>query len=148
MDKNNKYRNKRNWFKIMFILIALHSFIIGSGLIICPGKFLSFFSFNVPAEKFFPMQSGIFHYIMTFGYIMIALWPERNHGLILLSIITKLMATVFLFSYYFLADKGWAVLLSGVIDCIIGLTILWCYFDFYWDLEDIEFDLTDFKYNI
>lgn len=79
---------------------------------------------------------------------MIALWPERNHGLILLTIVTKLMATVFLFSYYFLAERGWAILLSGVIDCLIGLTILWCYINLYWDLEKIKSDLTDLKNNL
>ena len=94
------------------------------------------------------MQSAIFHYIMSFAYIMISLWPERNHGLILLTIVTKLMATIFLFSYYFLAEKGWAILLCGIIDCLIGLIILWCYINLYWDLEKIKSDLTDLKYNI
>lgn len=148
MNKIIKFRFKRNWFKLLFILIAIHSFVIGSGLLICPVKFLSFFNFSIPDEKFFPMQSGIFHYILTFAYIMIALWPERNHGLILLTIVTKLMATVFLFSYYFLAERGWAILLSGVIDCLIGLTILWCYINLYWDLEKIKSDLTDLKNNL
>jgi len=147
-DKINKSRIRRNWFKLMFILIAIHSFVIASGLIFCPVRFLSFFDFKIPDVKFFVTQSGIFHYIISFGYIMIAFWPERNQGLIVLSIITKLMATVFLFSYYFLVDNGWAILLCGIIDCIIGLTILWCYFVLYWDLDKIKFDLTDFKYNI
>ena len=129
MEKINKCRRGVNWFRLMFILMAIHSFIIGSGLIICPGKFLLFFSFSVPAEKFLPMQSGVFHIIMTFAYVMIVLRPDRNQGLILLSIVTKLMATVFLFSYYFLVEKGWAILLNGVIDCIFGLAIVWCYFD-------------------
>lgn len=147
MKKINECRDRLNWFKLMFILIAIHSFVIGSGLIICPVKFLLFFNFNVPVEKFFPMQSGIFHYVMTFAYIMIVLSPARNKGLILLSIVTKLMATIFLFSYYFLAEKSWAILLCGIVDCIIGLTIVWCYLNFYWDLDNTEFDFSDSKYH-
>lgn len=144
----SKCRRKRNWFKLFFLLIAIHSFLIASGLIFFPDKFLSFFSFTIPEVKFFTTQSGIFHYIMSFGYTIIAFWPERNHGLIILSILTKFMATVFLFSYYFFIEKGWAILMCGVIDCMIGLIILWLYFDLYWDLENIEFDLSDLNYNI
>lgn len=147
MKRIVKYFNDLNWLKIILILVSLHSLLVGTLLIVLPGKSMPFFGFCVPVEKFFQLQGGVFHYVMAVGYFMAAIWYNRYHGLILLAIIAKFFSTIFLFSFYLLVNQVWVVLFSGIVDCLMGLAILWGSLDFHWDLDYTNWDLSDFKFN-
>ena len=148
MKKSVKYLSDLNWLQIVLILMCLHSFTVGVALIFMPVKLMPFFGLTIPVEKFFPVQGGIFHIVMVLAYFIAALWYDRNQGLILFIILTKFLATIFLFSFYFLIEMAWIILFSGIADCLMGIAILWVYLNFYWDLDFTDWDSTDLKHYI
>ena len=75
-------------------------------------------------EPFFPAQGGIFHIVMAVAYTLPALHPDRFEPLILLAVIAKSIATLFLVGYWLLVNPIWSVLLSGVGDLLMGALIL------------------------
>ena len=50
--------------------------------------------------------------------------PVRHHGLVVLSIVAKFTATVFLLVYYAFGDRVPMILLSGLGDALMGGAIL------------------------
>jgi hypothetical protein len=110
-----------NILSMILWLVALHSFIVGIGLIVMPPQL------NSGGDRFFQSQGGVFHIVMTIAYSLAALRTSRFECLILFSIIVKFSATIFLFIYYFFAVQIWMVLLSGITDCLMGIVILWMY---------------------
>ena len=146
MKKTIKYLTSLNWLQIILILMCLHSFIVGVALIFTPGKLMPFFGLAVPVEKFFQVQGGVFHIVMAMAYFIAALWYDRNQGLLLFIILAKFLAAIFLFSFYFLVEMAWTILFSGIVDCLMGLTILWAYLNFYWDMDFTDWDYSDFNY--
>ncbi len=107
-------------------LIALHSIGFGISLIILPIPVIEFFGFHL-AEKFFAVQGGVFHIVVSLAYIMAALDIDRSAKLIVLSCTAKFMATLFLLSYYFFVNHIFMVIFSGIADCLMGLAILFTY---------------------
>ena len=114
--------NHGNILSMILWLIALHSFIVGIGLIVMPPQLMEFLGFNSLGDRFFQSQGGVFHIVMA--YSLAALRTSRFECLILFSIIVKFSATIFLFIYYFFAAQIWMVLLSGITDCLMGIVIL------------------------
>ena len=78
-------------------------------------------------EKFFAVQGGVFHIVVSLAYIMAALDLDRSAKLIVLSCTAKFMATLFLLSYYFFVNHIFMVVFSGIADCLMGLAILFTY---------------------
>ena len=116
--------NHGNILSMILWLIALHSFIVGIGLIVMPPQLMEFLGFNSLGDRFFQSQGGVFHIVMAIAYSLAALRTSRFECLILFSIIVKFSATIFLFIYYFFAAQIWMVLLSGITDCLMGIVIL------------------------
>ena len=143
MNKSDNHYILGNTFRLVLIIIALHSLILGLGLILFPRALIPLFGFGVPAENFFFLQSGMFYCIMAIAYAMLGLWPERKEGLMLLTFFAKFLTTIFLLSFYFLSGGAWTLLLSALLDFIMGLAILWFYLDLSWDLNNLEFDLSE-----
>lgn len=112
---------------IILWLVSIHSFFVGLGLIFMPASLMPFFGFEVSVENFFPVQGGVFHLVMATAYALAAIGMDRFGGLILITIVAKFMATVFLLIYYFAVDKVWTVLLSAVGDILMGMVILLVY---------------------
>jgi hypothetical protein len=118
---------KRDWLVIFLWLVALHSFLVGWGLVIFPKPLIGMMGFESCTERFFPTQGGVFHIAMAVGYGLAA-WDMRRYGcLALFSIIVKIIATIFLMSYFFFADAIPMVLLSGLSDMAMGLILWWLY---------------------
>ncbi|UCG27528.1 MAG: hypothetical protein JSV24_11230 [Bacteroidales bacterium] len=140
MSKIVKFIFRKDWLKPILILVSVHSFAIGSGLIFMPGKLMPFWGLTVPAENFFQIQGGILHYILAIAYFMAATGYNRYQGLLILAIITKFLATLFLFSFYLFVERAWIILVSGIIDYLMGLTILWGFLHFHWNMNDIDID--------
>jgi hypothetical protein len=107
-------------------LIALHSIGFGISLIVLPIPVIEYFGFHL-AEKFFAVQGGVFHIVVSLAYIMAALDLDRATKLIILSCTAKFMATIFLLSYYIFVSHIFMVVFSGIADFLMGLAILWLY---------------------
>jgi hypothetical protein len=119
-----KYRiNYERFLKWILWLIAIHSFCFGISLIVLPISVIEFFGFQL-SEKFFAVQGGVFHIVVSLAYVMAALDLEHSKKLIILSCTAKFMATLFLLSYYFFVNHIFMVIFSGIADFLMGLAIL------------------------
>jgi hypothetical protein len=114
------------FLKWILWLVALHSFGFGISLIVLPISVIEIFGFQL-AEKFFAVQGGVFHIVVSLAYIMAALDLDNSKKLIILSCTAKFMATIFLLSYYFFVNHIFMVIFSGIADFLMGLAILLTY---------------------
>jgi hypothetical protein len=114
--------------RLVLGLVAAHSAAVGAGLIFAHPAVLRALGFHAVGEPFFPVQGGVFHLVMAAAYTLPALHPARFEPLILLAVIAKSIATLFLVGYWLLVDPVWSVLLSGVGDLLMGALILMVWF--------------------
>jgi len=121
--KKEGYRKTLQW---VLFLIAVHSICFGLVLIIMPIEIIEFFGFRL-YEKFFAIQGGVFHLIISVAYLMAAKKPEQSVNLIILSCFAKFSAAVFLFLYFFIESQIIMVLLSAIGDLLMGLAICYSY---------------------
>ena len=110
-------------------LVAIHSIGFGISLIVLPIPVIEFFGFHLE-EKFFAVQGGIFHIVVSLAYIMAAQDLENANKLIILSCTAKFMATIFLLSYFFFVNHIFMVIFSGFADFLMGLIILLLYLSY------------------
>ena len=108
-------------------LVAIHSFLVGIGLIVLPTSVFEFLGYQSTFDRFFSTQGGVFHIIMAVGYAMAGYDIKRFECLIIFSIIVKLIATVFLIIYFMLISSQLLIILSGISDFMMGLVILFLY---------------------
>jgi hypothetical protein len=118
--------SQRKLLQWILWLIAVHSICFGIALIVLPIDLIELFGFSLE-EKFFAVQGGVFHIIISSAYIMAARHPESSPNLIFLSCFTKFSAAVFLFSYFFFEKEIIMALLSGIADLCMGMAILVSY---------------------
>jgi hypothetical protein len=104
-------------------LIAIHSFLVGLGLIVRPGMLMEFLGFGACYERFFPTQGGVFHVAMAIAYAMAAVDVRKCRCLVFFSIIVKTIATIYLFVYYLIVNSMWIVLASGIVDGVMAVAI-------------------------
>jgi hypothetical protein len=117
----------KKMLRIFLILICIHSFSVGLGLILIPLDYFSLFGFEGYTGNFFKIQGGIFHIVMCGAYLPAAINPVKNIILLRFAIFAKFTATVFLISYCLLVEPVWMVWLSGLLDFLMGLLLLWFY---------------------
>ena len=120
------FRKILQWF---LWLIAIHSIGFGIALVVLPIPVIEFFGFQLE-EKFFAVQGGVFHIVVSLAYIMAALDLDNAKKLIVLSCTAKFMATLFLLTYYFFVSRIFMVIFSGIADFLMGLAILITYLMF------------------
>jgi len=108
-------------------LVAIHSFLVGIGLIVLPTSVFEFLGYQSTFDRFFSTQGGVFHIIMAVGYAMAGYDTKRFECLIIFSIIVKLIATVFLIIYFIIISSQLLIILSGISDFMMGLVILFLY---------------------
>lgn len=115
-------------FSLLMWLVALHSLVVGLALMFMPAEFFSlYFDYRPISERFFSVQAGVFHIVLSIGYALTAIDWKRYQGIIILSITAKFIATVFLFCYSIFVAWIPVVFLSGVGDLLMGLAIVWAY---------------------
>jgi len=118
--------------RLSFILwlVSIHSFLVGIGLIIQIPAVMILFGFDSSYERFFPAQGGVFHIVMGIGYALAATDSNRFRCLVMFAILVKSAATVFLFTYYFIVESIWSILISGIVDGIMAFAIYfsWLFF--------------------
>ena len=107
-------------------LIAIHSFCFGVSLIVLPIPVIEFFGFRL-VEKFFAVQGGVFHIVVSLAYIMAAMDLQNAKKLIILSCTAKFMATIFLISWFIFGSHIFMVIFSGIADFLMGIAILSLY---------------------
>lgn len=113
--------------RLFLYLIAAHSLIVGINLIVFPAEWMTEFGFGQISEGFFKAQGGVFHIVMAVAYSLAAWRPGEYRILIIFSIAAKLIATVFLFSYFLFINPVMMILLSGIGDLIMGLLLVFLF---------------------
>jgi hypothetical protein len=122
---NTSASSSTNILKFILYAIALHSFIVGLGLVIQIPGIMAWLGFGNCHEHFFPAQGGVFHIVMAIGYSLAARNPLKYQCLITFTIIVKALATVFLLSYFLLFEMIWMVLISGLTDGLMCIAVFW-----------------------
>jgi hypothetical protein len=126
--------NYEKSLKLILWLIALHSFCFGIALIVLPISVIEFFGFRL-IEKFFAIQGGVFHIVVSLAYIMAAMDLRNALKLIILSCTAKFMATIFLLTWFFFGSHIFMVIFSGIADFLMGIAILSLYLMYRKSLE-------------
>ncbi|MBZ0201097.1 MAG: hypothetical protein K8H86_14590 [Ignavibacteriaceae bacterium] len=119
--------NYSKYLSVMLWLVALHSLLVGIGLIAMPASYMEQMGYGTCSEQFFRWQGGVFHIAMAVGYSMAAYNSIRFECLVVFSITLKLFATVFLFSYFIFISSLPVIILSGVSDFLMGIVVLILY---------------------
>ncbi len=119
--------NPGKYLSIFLWLVAIHSFSVGVGLIVLPYSFMHYLGYEFCAESFFRCQGGVFHIAVSAGYAMAAYNHRKFECLVILAIIIKFAATIFLFIYSFVGSSIAIIVLSGVSDFIMAIVILYLY---------------------
>ena len=120
----------RTRLSIVMWITAIHSFVVGLGLIVQHPEIMKYFGFDHCMECFFPAQGGVFHIVMAFGYALAAVDSDKFYCLAFFSIVVKLCATIFLFTYYFAVESIWMILASGLQDGILFILILFSFLSY------------------
>jgi Na+-driven multidrug efflux pump len=108
-------------------LVALHSFIVGIGLIFLPSSVFEFLGFNPSFDRFFSTQGGVFHIIMSICYAMGASDIKKYLALIVFSFIVKFIAAIFLLLYFIIISSQLLIILSCLSDLVMGIIIYLLY---------------------
>jgi hypothetical protein len=119
----------RSCLVLLLYLFAFHSFTAGLLLIILPDDGLAYFGFKV-SNRFFTTQSGVFHIVMAFAYLIAGIIPDHSKSLIYFIVLAKMLAAIFLFIYYFFVDMIPLVLLFGIGDLLMAFALWIIYLNY------------------
>lgn len=108
---------------LLLWLVAVHSAVVGLGLIWQPAGLFARLGYAPVGEPFFPVQGGVFHVVMAVGYALAARDLPGNRCLVSFAIVVKAAATVFLVGYWLLKARLDVVLLSGIGDGLMAALI-------------------------
>jgi hypothetical protein len=103
----------------LVVLIAVHSIVVGLILVLVPAWGARTGGFGAVQPLFFPRQAGIFHFVAATAYL---LEYFRYRGVLLL-VVTKCVAVVFLLTTSAVDSVPWVVPLSGIADGLMGLAV-------------------------
>ncbi len=116
--------NPRSHLIIFLWLVAIHSFLVGLGMIFMPISFVNYFGFAVEQWHFFLVQGGVFHLVMCVAYLFGVQQIDHSQVFIKFAIIAKFTATFFLIAYFVFIAQIPLILLSGIGDCLMGLGLI------------------------
>jgi nucleoside-diphosphate-sugar epimerase len=117
-------KNYKKYLSVLLWLLGFHSLAVGIGLLTLPSSFLTNFGLLEEKESFFQAQGGAFHVAMSLAYCMAAINAGKSQRLVRFVIYVKLLAFVFLLSYYIFVSPVWFILFSGVADGAMGVMVL------------------------
>lgn len=104
--------------RLLIILIALHSFIVGLMLLFAADWAVRFAGWAGADPIFFIWQAGAFHFVLATGYLV----EYSRTQTISLLLIAKTTAFVFLIGGSLLVETPWSVWFSGFADGAMALT--------------------------
>jgi hypothetical protein len=106
--------------RTLVALIALHSLVVGLFLTFATDWGARFGGFPSPVPLFFPRQAGAFHFVVA-GVYLVEYFRYRG---VLLLVMTKSIAVVFLGLTTVLVTVPWVVPLSGLGDAAMALAVV------------------------
>ncbi|MCG6925004.1 MAG: hypothetical protein LJF30_06800 [Acidobacteria bacterium] len=106
--------------RALVVLIAVHSIAVGLFLVLAPEWGARFGGFGPVQPLFFARQAGAFHFVAATAYLVEYF---RYRGVLLL-VVTKSVAVVFLLLTSAVDSVPWVVPLSGVADGLMGLAVV------------------------
>jgi hypothetical protein len=106
--------------RTLVALIALHSLVVGLFLTFGTEWGARFGGFPTPVPLFFPRQAGAFHFVVA-GVYLVEYFRYRG---VLLLVMTKSIAVVFLGLTTVLVTVPWVVPLSGLGDAALALAVV------------------------
>ncbi|MFC1852490.1 hypothetical protein ACFL27_20015 [candidate division CSSED10-310 bacterium] len=118
-DRLNSNFDIRSLLVSILWILTFHSVLIGISLLIIPPSHLGFFGYQDYQGRFFIMQGGVFHLVMSVIYMLPAFRFERYQYLIPIILIAKGIATTFLILYYICIEPVWMILVSGIGDGVM-----------------------------
>jgi hypothetical protein len=104
--------------RILIYLISLHSFTVGIMLLFAAEWAVQFAGWHGADPIFFIWQAGAFHFVLATGYVI---EYSRSKTIVLL-LVAKTIATVFLLGGSLLAETPCSVWFSGLADGAMALT--------------------------
>ena len=116
LKSQDKGRRLERW---LVVLIALHSYAVGFGLIVLTEFGARMGGWEEVTPLFFARQAGVFHLIVATAYLL----EYFRHGTVTLLLITKTTAFVFLGAMMLFVPGVWIVPLSAVGDGLMGLVV-------------------------
>jgi len=99
------------------VLVALHSYAVGAFLLFATEWGARFGGFGAVSPLFFARQAGIFHFVLATAYLV-----ERFvHGGVVVLLLAKGTAVVFLLAMWALGVDAWSIPLSAAGDAAMGI---------------------------
>jgi hypothetical protein len=126
-SKNPENVNKFFWPSLLLFLVGAHSILLGLTIIFFTEFFYNvFFAVNIE-NIFFVRQSGIFLFLIGFFYLYPLLSLKENYSLILLTVVSKAVAVLFLITNAKLTSAPAMIYLAAFFDGLMGavLTIVY-----------------------
>lgn len=106
--------------RLLVVLIALHSCIVGAMLFFAPQWAMSFAGWERIEPVFFGRQAGIFHVVLAVAYLI---EYGRYRGVLTL-VAAKSIAFVFLMGATIVDPLPWAVWVSGILDGLMAVVVV------------------------
>jgi hypothetical protein len=110
--------------KLALAAVGVHSVSLGLITYLFTDRFLRRMGFNLSSHRFYPRQTGAFLVALGGGYLLAARDPAANRGLVRLTILSKAVAVIFLFTEFLLRKAPRSVLIAGVMDGLMGAVIV------------------------
>lgn len=99
------------------VLVALHSYAVGAFLLFATEWGARFGGFGDVSPLFFARQAGIFHFVLATAYLV----ERLAHGGVIVLLVAKATAVVFLVAMWLAGVDAWSVPLSAAADGAMGL---------------------------
>ncbi len=119
MTEGGRGRAGPSALRLLIVLVAAHSYLVGIFLLLFPAHAALFAGWGELRPAFFGSQAGAFHVILATGYL---LEHFRYRGISLV-LVGKAVAAVFLFAWTAVGDVPWAVPFSGAADAAMGIAV-------------------------
>ena len=114
------------------MLVGLHSITLGAWMYLATAPFYRLFFRSDPPDPFFARQAGLFLICLGLFYLAPLLNLGKYHRLILLIVVTKALAVIFLLTSAGATVAPAIIRLGGLGDGTVGLLLLVCYVHWRW----------------
>lgn len=114
--------------KVCVLLVSIHSMILGLGIYFLTFTFYRFFFHVLPENSFFVRQSGVFLFIAGLFYFYALTDIKARHTLVLLIIVSKIIAVLFLITNAELSVFPQSIYLAALGDGIMAIGLGSIYF--------------------
>jgi hypothetical protein len=109
--------------KLALLAVGVHSVTLGLITYLFTDRFLRRMGFDLSSHRFYPRQTGAFLVALGGGYLLAARDPVANRGLVHLTVFSKAVAVLFLFSEFLVRKAPRSILIAGIMDGMMGAAI-------------------------